>query len=277
VEVPSAALWAAPAFLGGCRRLQFVLFILLYRVYIDEAGDRGRASGSSEHFVVSAVVVRDENDAAVREQLNTSKALLGFQPETVLHFRKLSHSKKVKICQEIGGFSVGCIISTVVCKRRLEPFASSGLSYLSNPDPLYLWAVRLVLERISWFVRDDGGGSALVTFAHLTRFKAKNLHNYRKALRHSETSIHWSSFSNHPFRINAPDKIHLLQVADCTASAVFKAVEKDPFGITERRYLAELRPVIYRYGTSPVTSYGLKVFPSNVASAGGTLHFLQQH
>ena len=250
---------------------------MLYRIYIDEAGDRGRARGSSEHFVVSAVIVRDENDATVREQLNTSKAILGLQPENVLHFRKLSHSKKVKICQEIGGFSVGCVISTVICKRRLEPFAGAGLPYLSNPNPLYLWAVRLVLERISWFVRDDGGGPAIVTFAHLTRFKAETLHNYRKALHVSETRIHWPSFSEHPFRINTPDKIHLLQVADCTASAIFKAVEKDSFGITERRYLAELRPVIYRYGTSPVTSYGLKVFPPNVALADGELHFLQQH
>jgi hypothetical protein len=164
----------------------------------------------------------------------------------------------------------------VICKRKLEPFPGAGLPYLSNPNPLYLWAVRLVLERVSWFVRDNGGGSTIVTFAHLTRFKAETLHNYREALLHSDTSIHWPSFSAHPFRINTPDKIHLLQAADCAASSIFKAVEKDSLGITEHRYLAELKPVIYRYGNSPVTSYGLKVFPSNMASPNESLHFLRQ-
>jgi len=51
----------------------------LFRVYIDEAGDRGHQPASSKHFVVSAVVARDAYDAVVRGQLTILRtALSGF-------------------------------------------------------------------------------------------------------------------------------------------------------------------------------------------------------
>lgn len=165
----------------------------------------------------------------------------------------------------------------VICKKKLEPYPGGALPYLAKPDPLYLWAVRLLLERISWFIRDNGGGTSIVTFAHLTRFKSENLHNYRQALECSETSIDWTSFTGHQFRINNPDKVHLLQIADCSASAFYKAVEQDQYGITETRYLEELRPSLYRHGNSPITSYGLKVFPTKMASQGQPLEFLRRY
>lgn len=226
---------------------------------------------------MSAVVVPDDHDAIVRAELNTAKAQIGLPAANVVHFRKLPHSKKVRICRDISGFSLGCITNVVICKKKLEPYPGGALPYLANPDPLYLWAVRLLLERVSWFIRDDGGGASIVTFAHLTRFKSEKLHDYRRALECSDTSIDWDSYAAHPFRINHPDKVHLLQIADCSASALYKAVEKDQYGITETRYLEELRPTLYRYGNSPITSYGLKVFPTNMASQGQALDFLRQY
>lgn len=68
----------------------------------------------------------------------------------------------------------------------------------------------------------------------------------------------------------------MLQVADTAASALFKAVEPDAFGNTERRYLAELGPKLYRRHAGKVTSYGLKVFPAKVAEAKGSLAFLRE-
>jgi hypothetical protein len=73
----------------------------MFRVYIDEAGDRGHRPASSRHFVVSAVVVRDSYDAVVRAQLTTLRTALGRQPGHTLHFRKLTHSQKVKACQDV--------------------------------------------------------------------------------------------------------------------------------------------------------------------------------
>jgi hypothetical protein len=52
---------------------------------------------------------------------------------------------------------------------------------------MYLWAIRLLLERVSWCIRDAGGEASIVTFAHLKRFRAAKLHDYRDALRNMQT------------------------------------------------------------------------------------------
>lgn len=247
------------------------------RVYIDEAGDRGTTMGSSRYFVVAALIVDEQKDATARQELQLLKQALGRKSTDTLHFRKLTHPQKVKACQEISTFSVQTFTSVIVCKRTIStPFPGGGLAYISQPDPMYLWAIRLLLERVSWFIRDTCGGSCTVTFAHLKRFKAAKLHSYREALLYTPTSIHWPSFAGHRFRLDAPNAIAMLQVADVCASAVFRAVEPDQYGNREPRYLTELRPIVYRRPGSAVTSYGLKVFPPSEADPGGSVSYLRQ-
>jgi Protein of unknown function (DUF3800) len=248
----------------------------LYRVYIDEAGDRGHGPGSSVHFMVAAVVVQDQDDAVVRGQLTALRTELGRQPGHTLHFRKLTHSQKIKACQDIAGFAIDTITTLTMVKPRFnEPLPEGGATLLRHANPMYLWAIRLVLERVSWYVHAHGGGPAIVTFGHLTRFPTVKLHNYREALELSPTEIRWHVFQGHPFRVDHPNNIELLQVADSAASALFKAVEQDQYGNREDRYLTALAPKLYRRGTAYVTSYGLKVFPKSECEKGGTLEFLR--
>lgn len=131
---------------------------------------------------MSAVIVNDARESIARAELATVKRTLGRKPSDVLHFRNLTHSQKVKACQEVANFSIERVASVILCKRSIQqPFPGGGLAYISQPDPMYLWAIRLLLERISWHLRDTGGGSSIVTFAHLSRFKAAKLHDYRQA------------------------------------------------------------------------------------------------
>ncbi len=247
-----------------------------WRVYVDEAGDRGISAASSAHFVVSAIIVRDTADATVRQELNALRVALGRKSGQTLHFQKFSHSQRLKAAQDIAGSSIAAISNVILCKRGFnQPLPAGNMAYITNADPMYLWAIRLLLERISWYIRDNGGGDAKVTFAHVRRFPAHKLHDYRSALELSPTEIHWPAFNGHAFRIDAPDKIELLQCADTAASALFRAVEPDEYGNVERRYLDELRPKLYRRGAAMVTSYGLKVFPTNECTTGGTLAWLR--
>lgn len=247
----------------------------LWRVYIDEAGDRGISEASSGHFVVAAALVRDRHDAMARQQLAELRSVLGRDDRHVLHFQRFSHSHRIKAVQDVAASTVDAVCSSILCKRGFnQPTPAGELAYITRPDPMYLWAVRLLLERVSWYLRDNGGGRAIVTFAHVRRFKSQKLHEYREALRESDTGIHWPAFDDHPFRINAPDRVELLQIADTVASAIYRAIEPDRFGNVERRYLEELLPKVYRRGTRPITSYGLKVFPSGECAAAGTLHWL---
>lgn len=69
------------------------------------------------------------------------------------------------------------------------------MAYIARPDPMYLWALRLLLERVSWYIDEHDGTDAVVTFAHVRHFKAEKLHNYRKALELTpEVAIRWPVF-----------------------------------------------------------------------------------
>lgn len=251
---------------------------MLYRVYVDEAGDRGISATSDRHFVVSAVIIADSGDAVVRSQLAELRAQLKRHPGHVLHFVKFSHSQRLKAVQDIAGFSIAAVTNVVIHKDLIgQPMPAGDMAYISRPDPMYLWALRLLLERVSWFVAESEGTEAIATFAHLRGFDPKKLHSYRQALEVSDgVSIRWDIFDGHPFRVASPKTMELLQIADTTASALFRAIEVDDFGNTERRYLEELAPVLYRpEGKGSVTSYGLKVFPSHVCRENGRLAFLR--
>lgn len=250
---------------------------MLWWVYIDEAGDRGISKKSSDHFVIAAVVVRDSFDATVRQELDTLRADLGRHQGHPLHFQKFSHSQRLKAIQDVAKFSIDTVTGVILCKRGFDaPDPAGDVAYITNPDPMYLWAVRLLLERVSWYIREHGGGSAVVTFAHVRHFKAEKLHNYRSALELTpDVQIHWPAFTGHEFNIGAPDKVELLQAADTSASAIFRAIEPDDYGNVERRYLEELRPKLYRRKAALVTSYGLKVFPESHCKPGAALAWLR--
>jgi hypothetical protein len=250
----------------------------VFRVYIDEAGDRGHHPASSKHFVVSAVIVRDLDESIVRGELASLRAALGRHPGHELHFRKLTHAQKIKACQDVADSSVATITNVVFCKTKLagQIPGTGGVAYIKQADPMYLYAVRLLLERISWYVDEHGGGPAIVTFAHLRRFPAMKLHSYRQALMCSPTAIRWNAFAGYQFRINTPNTIELLQIADSAASALFRGVEPDQYGNREDRYIRELAPKVYRRGTGNVTSYGMKVFPTSECQIGGALDYLRK-
>ena len=67
------------------------------------------------------------------------------------------------------------VVSVVVLKK---PLTGSGTA-LSNPTSMYNYAIRRLMERISWFV-DDAGGEASVTFAHVRR-RSRHMASTRSA------------------------------------------------------------------------------------------------
>jgi hypothetical protein len=250
---------------------------VLFRVYVDEAGDRSISAASDDHFVVSAIIVPGPLDATVRSELADLRAVLGRHPGHVLHYRKFTHPQKIKAAQDIAASSVAAITNVIVHKDLIgQPSPAGNLAYISRPDPMYLWSLRLLLERISWYVDEHGGTEAIVTFAHVRHFPAQKLHNYRRALELTPgVELRPGIFDNHRFKIDSPARVELLQIADACASAIFRAVEPDQYGNTERRYLDILRPKLYRRATGNITSYGLKVFPSQQGLVGGPLDWLR--
>jgi hypothetical protein len=141
---------------------------------------------------------------------------------------------------------------------------------------MYLWALRLLLERVSWCIGSNGGREATVTFAEVKGFKTPKLHDYRSRLEGlPDVTIAWPVFAGHPFKVDRPAVIDMLQVADIAASALYQAVEPDEFENRHPAYLEALRPKLYRGHPGNVTSYGLKTFPAKVSAPGGSLAFLR--
>src|SRR5262249_27266299 len=127
---------------------------------------------------------------------------------------------------------------------------------LSDPAMMYNYAIRRLLERVSWYV-DEHNGEAIVTFAHVRRFPYAKLKRYLKILAMQPTEIRWHAFRK--FRIDQPRRVRPLQVADLAAGCLYSALKEDDFGDFEPSYLMELAPRIYVRGSGAVTSYGMNI------------------
>ncbi|WP_432044153.1 DUF3800 domain-containing protein [Streptomyces cadmiisoli] len=225
--------------------------------YIDEAGVRSHSRASSDHFVMSAVIVDDADATTAQEFLATLRKELGRQPGDTLHWVNLKkHEERVHAAKRLGSQEWATISNVIVCKRHL----GGGL----DEKQAYLYTLRYLLERLSWFARDS---SAVLTYtlAHIVRMQLAHLRQYEAALQGQPTQIAWSALDPKGGKMDQPKRIEMLQCADLAASAAFAAFNPDRFGNTEPRYVLELLDRMYRRGSgaSSLTSYGMKMHPWN--------------
>ncbi|MFP5019456.1 DUF3800 domain-containing protein [Pseudonocardia phyllosphaerae] len=223
--------------------------------FVDEAGVRARTPKSSAHFVMSAVIVPDEALPHAAAVLAGLRADLGRKPGDTLHWRNVkTHSQRLRIAQVIGRTDCMTLSSVVVCKPLLPGPAL-------DEDTAYLYTLRYLLERLSWFARDFRRRLDY-TLAHIVRFKLATLRAYEAELRADpDCRVAWDWLDPHGGRLDQPGNLEYLQLADAVASATFAAFEEDAFGNTERRYLQEMAGRLYRRGHGNLTSYGLKMHP----------------
>ncbi len=231
----------------------------LYRCYIDEAGDEGFKfeKGSTPWFFVGGTIVEDEHDAQVREVVDEIRKTLwtdkGQAPPAVLHWRKLSHSKKLYVVDQLRDRPF-CQIAVGVWKPKLD-----RASFICNSDNLFRYVCRLLLERVSWYV-DDHMGRVLITFSNRTRFKLELLQSYITIILDSDTGQIRRVFDPHQIKVRNPAQVKMLQLADSCISSVGNAFNPDALGYTHDYYLLGLKERFYRHNGRLLT-YGLKLFP----------------
>jgi hypothetical protein len=237
----------------------------LFRIYIDESGDRGWNAASSRYFVFAALIIEDTAEPGVRAARDQLCLDMGKPTKTVLHWSEniKAHPERKHSAAVLGAQDL-TLSYVIVDKASLR--SAQGLA---SPIQMHNYAARRLLERLSWYVRDEGG-TAFVTFAHIKNFKYATFTNYLGHLQSiSGTQIHWPSFAG-TFRLDQPKTMHLLQFADVAAGCLMAAISPDRFGSLEYGYLDQVQPRIYRRGTSPVTKYGLHV----IQGQGGPTTFL---
>lgn len=223
--------------------------------YIDEAGDDGIETGGTEWFILSGMMLRKENEPALKKAVEDLKTLLDIKRGKPLHWRKLRHLEKTTVATKLASHPIR-VVNVAVCKDRLEDAIG-----LRQKFHLYFWAVRLLVERVSWYVANKGEMVHLI-FSNRSQFPYKRLESYLElvqALPEAQIRPAIASLSSKPH-----SKVLSLQAANACAGAVFNALEADHHGEYKPAYLQILLPTFYRHG-GKVLSYGLKLFPYKLA------------
>lgn len=236
-----------------------------YHAYIDESGDDGFTfkpwpdRGSSEWFVVSACIVRDCKLSEASDKLNDLVLPVEHSRKSPIHFAKLTHEVRVGIVHGLARLPMR-VISICFNKMALPPGHT-----LEGNRRLYFYAVRYLLERISWFARENaqgtpGDGRCKLNFSHCRGLSYPELFAYLGRLQNDTTQIAWQHIDTSSCIIEAHDASVWLRATDCVASGFARALELTPQGFCEDRYARLLRPVVYAYQRRR-WSYGLKITP----------------
>lgn len=229
--------------------------------YIDESGDEGFnfTAGSSEWFVMAGVIVAAQDDLAASRSIDRIKSRLGLAQNKALHWvdRRRHEQRKVIVQEIIKEPATVCVVAA-----RKPGF--NRTSRLQKPPALYLYVTRYLLERVSWFV-DDQGGRVDCVFEHRSSLSYQELRDYIHRIRQDPRNQIRPVID----QITPRNKDHckMLQFADSCASAAYAGFQPDRYGNRESSYLHSLRGKLYRRGGN-LFSYGLKLLPEDGSSLG---------
>lgn len=126
-----------------------------YVLYIDEAGDDGLKRvrpldpiGASEWLVISGVLVRVNNEAATVDWIKEIRKEIRATQGPALHFRKLSFSKKLRVCELLAEKPVICF---AVCsnKKNMRGWKNERAAVMGGKQWFYNFCVRFLIERVT--------------------------------------------------------------------------------------------------------------------------------
>ncbi len=242
-------------------------------VYIDESGDEGfvfreDGSGSSRWFVLSAAVIRRQNDLQMVSCMKEVREVLRKPPKTPLHYVDLKHEQRVPYIRRVGALPMRTVSVMIYKPLIQEPEKFQNTKYL-----LYRYATRMLLERISWLCRDqrrteDNNGQVEIIFSNRSMMSYNDIRDYlRLLIRQHETDpqkIQIEPAVIDPDRIRSVEhsKLAGLQVADAVASGIHFGVKVNRYGETETAYLSHLRKTLYRH-RGELLGYGVKLWPED--------------
>lgn len=240
--------------------------------YLDEAGDEGLTGkyrqpgiggGSSHWLTLGATVWRQSRDLdAVQWAREIIEQLPVQRRKKPLHFMELNHAQKVMAIQGLCGKPFRCAV--VIANKPVIP---SGI--YTQPNQLYQYLCRYLIERISWLCRDmrpqvpEGDGRVKIVFSRKRTMDYDDFRNYVQVLKDKndpEVRIHWPVIDIDGIEAKDHGSRLGLQIADLVTSGLTAALEPDFYGNVEPRFARMLRPNVYCRNKNYM-SYGAKMFP----------------
>lgn len=235
--------------------------------YIDESGEEALDGkpGSSEWFVLSAVVTRRETDLKAVKVLDHIRSALNKPPKKGLHFRRLKHPQKLAYLSELVIEQARIrALSILVHKPSLN-----RADVFRENNRLYFFTAKYLLERVSWLCRDAapptiGDGTARIVFSSRESMPYHDFRAYLALLKYerpTESRISWNQISPDLVDALPANKRMGLQLADAVAHSFWRAVDPLNHGSTEDTYARMLKPLVYQHN-GVFLGYGVKVFPA---------------
>lgn len=220
-----------------------------YTVYIDEAGDLGVNRGT-KWFVISAVIVPTAEEPSIRATLSAIKSKFNLKD---IHLRKMNDFYKTAyIISQVKKHTfttVNILMDTDICP-------------LKDSITTYNYMCRFLLERVSWFLRDNNSKANVVLSSRgtsrdgeLIRYIQEKLLNYdRNQIHNAFVKIQSKSASSWD----------LLQLADICATSMFKAYEINRLGFITPCHASNLKDKMYRY-KGKLDKYELKYYSEDMS------------
>ncbi len=253
-----------------------------YIAYIDEAGDPGLnkvrpidPNGASEWLVLSAVVMKAEREPSVVGWVDDIRNSIGVTQRRDLHYRNLSPTRKIAVCDYISGLPLR---GFAVCsnKKNMRQYQNPRASKIPSQQWFYNWCVRLLLERVTAFCKqrtmaDFGemkkikiefsrrGGhrySQTKAYHYYLGFQQEGDAIYLKTREPVTKMLSTDLMEDHPHFSRAG-----LQLADCVASSFYQAIDCLGPGQTLLTPAQHLRPIMAKEN-GEIRSFGVALFPT---------------
>ena len=223
-------------------------------VYIDEAGDLGIKKGTT-WFVLSAVIVDKSEEKNIRNIIESIRSRLNLHE---IHFRKLRNfEQKCFVVSQLDSCPFD-LINIIVDTSKITMTSTDR----NGPPSIvsYNYWCRLLLERVSWLLRDSNRIGDIILSARGTSRDNELILYIKNLIEYSDNEV-FKCFNR--VTSKSASKWDLLQLADVCATSIFHYHEPNRYGFITPCYCYRFKDHIYKRNNN-VYSYGLKYYSSDM-------------
>lgn len=224
-------------------------------IYIDEAGDLGINRGT-QWFVLSAVIVDKDAETSIRQKMAAIKSELNLNE---IHFRNLRNYEQR--CYTVSHLNtcefdlINIVVDTT--KLNLNRTDRNGSPSIVS----YNYCCRLLLERVSWLLRDTDRTGDIVLSSRGTSRDNELIQYIKEKLLNYDFNEVANCFDK--IKAKSASEWDLLQLADVCATSIFYYHEINRYGFITPCYCYRLKNHVYQRNRN-VDSYGMKYYDSDM-------------
>jgi len=237
----------------------------MYTCYVDECGCEGFSfsDGSKHWFILGGIVINDDDKNPVigsifeymSEFYVKNNYMIGWKPP---HWIDMKNEARTIFANCIIRKPV-ILFVTLIWKSKM-----SHAHVINQPSYLYRFALKLMAERVSWYVRDKLSRFRFVLSQTQSIDKKRTINDLKSAIKNQKWSIS-PVFDPEEIIIRTPKQEAMLCIADAVASSFGNSLNPKIAG-KKRGYITSkysniFLPKMYRYNEH-IFKYGIKIFPS---------------